>query len=212
MELRIAGWGEVVLARNGVNRSGTVAELAHNDDLTAPGVREAFFRRVTPRQRALTTERTERDIAAYLETLRVLPGVRGLAVGVTGYCMGARLAVRAANLDPEVVACGGFHGGRLATDDPDSPHRGLGSARAEFVFGHADHDRSMGPAAVAELGRALDEAGLTASNEVYAGAEHGYTMSDTSAYDEAATERHFRELRALLDRTLGGTAQTAPGR
>jgi carboxymethylenebutenolidase len=37
---------------------------------------------------------------------------------------------------------------------------------------------------------------------VYAGAAHGYSMSDTSAYDEAATERHFEELRALLDRTI----------
>ena len=31
---------------------------------------------------------------------------------------------------------------------------------------------------------------------------HGYTMSDTAAYDEAACERHFTELFALLDRTL----------
>jgi carboxymethylenebutenolidase len=38
--------------------------------------------------------------------------------------------------------------------------------------------------------------------EVYQGARHGYTMADTAAYDEAARERHFRELRALLQRTL----------
>ena len=37
---------------------------------------------------------------------------------------------------------------------------------------------------------------------MYDGAAHGYTMSDTSMYDEAATERHFEELRDLLDRTL----------
>jgi hypothetical protein len=29
-------------------------------------------------------------------------------------------------------------------------------------------------------------------------------MSDTAAYDEAAAERHFTELFALLDRTIGG--------
>ena len=39
-------------------------------------------------------------------------------------------------------------------------------------------------------------------NEVYAGAAHGYSMADTSAYDEAATERHFLELEALLARRL----------
>jgi carboxymethylenebutenolidase len=60
----------------------------------------------------------------------------------------------------------------------------------------------MPPEAVAALGRALDEAGLTARNEVYPGAGHGYTMADTAVYDEAATERHFHELEALFARTL----------
>ena len=39
-------------------------------------------------------------------------------------------------------------------------------------------------------------------NEVYAGAPHGYSMEDTSAFHPEATERHFRELRDLLDGTL----------
>ena len=113
-----------------------------------------------------------------------------------------RVARGGSALDPEVVAVGGFHGGGLVTDAEDSPHRGLSTARAEFVFGHADHDRSMGPEAIETLGESLRAAGLTASNEVYEGAAHGYTMADTSVYDEAATERHFEELRALLTRTL----------
>jgi hypothetical protein len=32
---------------------------------------------------------------------------------------------------------------------------------------------------------------------------HGYTMVDTPAHNEAARERHFRELHELLGRTLG---------
>ena len=60
----------------------------------------------------------------------------------------------------------------------------------------------MGPEAIETLGETLRAAGLTASNEVYEGAAHGYSMADTSMYDEAATERHFAELRALLGRTL----------
>ena len=60
----------------------------------------------------------------------------------------------------------------------------------------------MPPEAVEALAQALDDAGLAATSEVYAGAAHGYTMADTSMYDEAATERHFVELEELLDRTL----------
>ena len=141
-----------------------------------------------------------RDIPSYLAALRQHSA--GDAVGVVGYCMGARLAVRAADLDPAVVAAAGFHGGGLVTDDPDSPHRGLPQARAEFVFGHADQDRSMTPEAVAALGEALAAAGLTATNEIYPGSPHGYSMNDTSMYDEAGAERSFEELHALLDRTL----------
>ena len=200
---RIAGWGYVVLAPNTLYRSGAADETSPTTDLRAPGAREEFFKHVGPRIGALTTARVEADLVAYTAALAALDGVRSDGpFGATGYCMGARLAVRAACLDQRYAAVGGFHGGGLATEDEDSPHRGLGAARAEFVFGHADGDRSMGPAAVARLGDALSAAGLTATNEVYPGAAHGYTMADTSVYDEAATERMFAELEALFARTL----------
>jgi carboxymethylenebutenolidase len=197
---RIAAWGYTVLAPNTLYRSGTAAETSPDGDLTAPGAREAFFELVGPRLGALTPDAMTRDIPCYLAALR--EHCAGDEVGVVGYCMGARLAVRAANLDPAVVAAAGFHGGGLVTDDADSPHAGLEQARAEFVFGHADQDRSMTPEAVERLGRALAEAGLTATNEIYPGSPHGYTMNDTSMYDETGAERSFVELRALLGRTL----------
>lgn len=199
---RIADWGYVVLAPHLFYRRGRAEDLAPRGDLREPGERENFMQQVMPLVQGLSTEMMERDIPAYLSALRGLDGVAPGPVGVTGYCMGARLAVRAAGLDPTVAAVGGWHGGGLATDAEDSPHTRLANARAEFVFGHADNDRSMGPEAIARLGEALDAAGLTATSEVYAGAPHGYTMADTSMYDEAAAERHFTELKALLDRRL----------
>ncbi|HMM95875.1 dienelactone hydrolase family protein [Phycicoccus sp.] len=200
---RIASWGYVVLAPNVFHRSGTVAELMPTGDLRTPEGREAFMGLAMPRVAALTTDLAVPDLAAYLEHLTGLEGVTGDRVGVTGYCMGARLALRAAALRPDVVAaCGGFHGGGLVTDAPDSPHLGLATTRAELVFGHADGDRSMPPEAVAALGAAAADAGLTVRNEVYPDAPHGYTMADTSMYQEAGAERHFTVLRDLLDRTL----------
>ena len=50
-------------------------------------------------------------------------------------------------------------------------------------------------------GQILQAAGRPHLNEVYEGAAHGYSMADTSVYHAAATERHFRELEALLART-----------
>jgi carboxymethylenebutenolidase len=198
---RIASWGYVVLAPNVFHRDGRAAELAPRTDLTVPENREAFFRGAMRRVGALTPDRAEPDARLWVDALLEHATA---PIAVTGYCMGARLAVRTAGLRPDVVrAVGGFHGGGLVTEDADSPHHRIAGARAEFVFGHADRDRSMPPEAIEELGRTLDAAGLTHINDVYAGAAHGYTMADTAPYDEAAAERHFAELEALFSRTLG---------
>ena len=205
MTQRIADWGYVVLAPNVFYREGSIAELAPAMDMSTQEGREAAGNAAFPRVGRLTPDKALPDIDAWVSAMAGLDGVAAGPVGTTGYCMGARLAVRTATSHPEAVAaCGGFHGGGLATEDPDSPHLGLGKARARFVFGHADHDRSMAPDAVARLGEALKDAGLEASNEIYEGAPHGYSMADTSAFHPEATERHFRELRALLDGMLKG--------
>ncbi|GAA6525486.1 dienelactone hydrolase family protein [Intrasporangium sp. DVR] len=199
---RIASWGYVVLAPNVFYRNGTAAETSTDRPLDSEEARRAFFAVASRRISALTTKLALRDITSYVEALTSRPEVT-TPIGVVGYCMGARLAVRAANAHPDVVAaCGGFHGGGLASDAADSPHLGLPAARAEFLFGHADHDTSMNAEAVVRLDEALRSAGLTATNEIYEGAAHGYTMADTSVYDDAATERHFTALRELFDRTL----------
>jgi carboxymethylenebutenolidase len=198
---RIASWGYVVLAPHVFYRDGSAEELAPAAPLLDAEAREAFFAGgVMERIGALTPERSDLDTNAYLDAL--LKQATG-PVGVTGYCMGARLALRAAGLRPaDVAAVGAFHGGGLRTDAPDSPHLALAGARAEFVFGHADQDASMPPEQVAALAAVLDEAGLAHREAIYPGARHGYSMADTSAYDEAGAERHFTELRELLNRTL----------
>ena len=200
---RIASWGYVVLAPNLFFRTGSAAELAPTGDLREDGAREAFFATVGPRFEGLGARDGAADLPAYLEALRGLPGVAPGPVGVTGYCLGARIATRAAAvLADDVAAVGGFHGGRLVTDAEDSPHRGLPLARAAFVFGHAENDGSMPPEAVEALGAALTDAGLEHTNAIYPGAAHGYTMADTSMYSEQGAERHYAELRDLFVRTL----------
>jgi carboxymethylenebutenolidase len=139
----------------------------------------------------------ERDGPAYFDALGDGP------VAITGYCMGGRAGWALAAAYPDrVAALGGFHVGGLVTDAPDSPHTRAGDIAAEVYFGHADNDRSMNPEQIAALDGAMDAAGVVHRTEVYAGAAHGYTMADTPAYDEAAAERHYRELFALLDRTV----------
>lgn len=204
MAERIADWGYVVLAPNIFHRLGTAAETSPREPLLTPGAREAFFAAMGTRVADYTPALSGSDTDAWLAALTALPGVASGPVGVTGYCMGARVATRAAGDHPEVVAAvGGFHGGGLVTEAPDSPHLSLATARAEFAYLHADQDRSMPASAVAALGDALAAHHLVASNEIAPGAPHGYTMADTPSHHEAAAERHFLVLQGLLARTLG---------
>ena len=52
------------------------------------------------------------------------------------------------------------------------------------------------------LREALDQAGVENTVEIYAGAHHGYAPPDMPVYNEAAAERHWRELFKLLDGAL----------
>jgi carboxymethylenebutenolidase len=197
---RIASAGYVVLAPNVFYRAGR-AEGGPLPDLSDADSRAAFFQTLRPLMDELTPERVASDGAAYLDHLA---GVASGPVAITGYCMGVRVGWRIAAAHPDrVAALGGFHGGGLATDAPDSPHLSAGDLSAELYLGHADNDQSMTREQIATLEAALDGAGARYRSELYEGAMHGYTMSDTAAYDEAAAERHFTELLALLDRTLG---------
>jgi carboxymethylenebutenolidase len=196
---RIAERGFVVLVPNVFYRHGRAPVLAM-PDLEDPDQRAPFMEKIRPMMQELTTERVASDSRGYLDFLAKV--ARG-PFAITGYCMGARLGWRIATAHPDrVAALAGFHAGGLVTDDDDSPHRSASELTAEVYFGHADNDRSMTPENVAALQQALDEAGVTYRQEVYEGAAHGYTMADTSMYDEGAAERHYDALFALLERTI----------
>jgi carboxymethylenebutenolidase len=197
---RIAERGYAVLAPNVFYRAGRAPVLAF-PDMTSEDARGEFFKEVRPLVGELTPERLAADGGAYLDELAK---VAREPVAITGYCMGARLGWRIAAAHPDrVAALAGFHGGGLATDDPESPHRSAGELRAEVYLGHADQDPSNKAEQISAVDAALNDAGVTHDAEVYPGARHGYTMADTPAYDEQATERHFTALFELLDRTLG---------
>lgn len=199
---RIASWGYVVLMPNVFYREGTADELKPEMDLTDPEQRAKFGEISAPRVKAYTPDLSNPDTERWFDTLSQYATT---PYGTVGFCMGARLAIRAAALRPdEVAAVAGFHGANLVEEASDSPHRLVSDTKAEYLFGHADNDKLNGADAIAELERSLDAAGLTYTSDVYPDAPHGYTMSDTSSYQEAGEKKAFGELEAFFARTLGG--------
>ncbi|MEV7283549.1 dienelactone hydrolase family protein [Streptomyces sp. NPDC093252] len=199
---RLAAAGYTVLLPNVFYRQGP-APVVELPEFIDPAARPELFQRLMPMIEALTPERAMRDADAYLGRLAEDPAVADGPVGVVGYCLGARLTLLTAGTWPDrVAAAAGFHGANLATPDPDSPHLLADRITAELYFGHADGDRSNPPEAIERLENALTAAGVRHTCEVYAGARHGFTQQDTSAYDAAADERHRTATLALFGRNL----------
>jgi carboxymethylenebutenolidase len=197
---RIAAMGYVVLAPNLFYRVGR-APVISLEGLEDPERRGEVYGRIMPLINELTSERIVADGAAYLGKLQ--DEADGGEVAITGYCLGGRLGWRIAAAYPDRVSgLGCFHTGWLVTDEDDSPHLCAGELDAELYLGFADHDKGATPEQIAIVEGALRKAGVEFRAEVYADAEHGYTMADTPAYDEGASERHYAELSALLSRTV----------
>jgi carboxymethylenebutenolidase len=199
---RLAGAGYTVLVPNVLYRHGR-APVVELPEFIDPGARPEIFERLGPIMMSLTPELAMRDADAYLRYLEQCPAAADGPVALTGYCLGAGLALRTAGTYPDrVAAAAGFHGAYLATEAPDSPHRVAGRITAEVYFAHADQDQAMPPEQQERLEAALTAAGVRHRCEVYAGARHGYTQADTAAYDAEATERHWAALLDLLKRTF----------
>ncbi len=144
---RLAGAGYTVLLPNVFHRLGR-APVLDLPEFIDPGADPTLWERLGPIVSGLTPEQVKRDADAYLRWLADSPLTVAGPVALTGYCMGARLALWTAGAHPDrVAAAAGFHGGRLATDDPDSPHLEAPRITAEMYFGHADDDPSLPPGA-----------------------------------------------------------------
>jgi carboxymethylenebutenolidase len=194
---RLAGSGYFVLLPDLFYRSGPYAPMDAKRVFTDPEqhkmLAERFLALATPTNVMADTE-------TFLAWLAAQPEVRPGPIGVTGYCMGGLLSLTAAGTYPErIAAAASYHGGRLATDAPDSPHRLAPWIRARIYVAGASEDASFPDDMKARLERALSDAGVDHTVETYP-ARHGFVLRDTLTYDPVAAERHWETLTGLLGR------------
>jgi carboxymethylenebutenolidase len=162
---------------------------------TDPDLRRDLMTRVMPSASSANVMRDTETLLAHLSEQRE---VRGDRIGITGYCMGGRLAVYAAgHFGDRVAAAASYHGGGLATDAPDSPHRLAPRMKGTVYVAGAIKDPLFDDAQKARLEQALTDAGVDHSIETYE-ALHGFVPRDTPVHDEAATARHWKTLLALF--------------
>jgi carboxymethylenebutenolidase len=197
MARKVAAQGYVVLMPNLFYRLC----LSPVIDPTLKWGSEACMARFGQLFAVISPDGLKRDHAAFLEYLKKAPGVAAGKVAIAGYCMGGTVAFRVAGDFPDEIAmAASFHGGRLASDAPDSPHLKADKIEALLYFGHAADDGSMTPAMIAQLEAALDAAGVVYETDHYA-AKHGYAVADNPSHDAQAEALHWKRLFSLLERS-----------
>lgn len=197
MGQRIADAGYAVLVPDLYYRSGSYGPF---NPKTAFSEEESKTK-IRSMMQATSQDLTARDGAAFIEALEA-EGVTG-PIGAVGYCMGGARALTAAARYPDrIKAAASFHGGNLASDADDSPHRLADQIKARVYVGVAGVDDSFPPEQSARLAEALRIGGVDHAIENYVGMAHGWTVPDHSVYDKAGSERHFKRLLTLFEEAL----------
>ena len=158
---------------------------------------------VFPLARTLNEKTHSDDAKALIEWLDAQPQTNTKKkIGTIGYCMGGPIVMRTAAAVPDRVgAAGTFHGGGLATKNPDSPHLLIPRMKAQFLIAIAENDDQRDPESKKVLKEAFEQAKLTAEIEVYP-AGHGWCPPDTKVYNREQAEKAWARLLTLFEKSL----------
>lgn len=142
-----------------------------------------------------------RAFIAWLDDHEAVDTSKGM--GTTGYCMGGPMVMRTVAAVPERMAAGAtFHGGGLATNEPDSPHLLIPETRARMLHCIAENDDAKDPQIKVTLRQAYEAAGIPAEIEVYEDTLHGWCVIDSQVYHRTQAERVWDRMLHLFETAL----------
>ena len=169
MAERLASEGYVVLVPDLFYRNAPYGPFNAKTAFTVDDTRARLMALIS----GTSQEMTIRDTGAFLAALEA-EGVTG-PIGTVGYCMGGGRALNAAAAYPgRIVAAASVHGGNLASDAPDSPHRSAARIKARLYVGAA------GARAVGSAGRGAARGGSRSPDRELR--RHGARLGGTGSH------------------------------
>jgi len=155
-------------------------------------------------QQGWTDEQAMRDTAALFAFFDSRPDmVQAGGVGCFGYCMGGRLALRAAALFPQrIKAAASMHGTNLASDEPTSPHLGASKITGELYFGFAEHDPWASIPMIKRLEEELKKNKVKFAHAIHKGALHGYALPQRDIFHKQGYFRDWEMIFAMFNRQI----------
>jgi carboxymethylenebutenolidase len=198
---RLAEQGYAVLVINPYYRSNAAPVVPDEASFDDPPVRE----RLMGLMKSITPDMTMQDATAFVGFLDQQKAVNtAKKIGTTGYCMGGPMTIRTAAAVPgRIGAIASFHGARLVSQDPSSPHQLIPQTKASALIAIAENDDKSDPEAKTVLRDAYAKAKLPAEIEVYDGAMHGWCVPDFPVYNQAQAEHAWSRLLVLFGKALG---------
>src|SRR5512139_141184 len=140
-------------------------------------------------------------LLAATDFLRNRSDVRAHAMGVIGWCMGGKYAIRLAAADPGIKACVMYYGA------PITDEKTIRGIQAAVLGNFGGEDQGPSPEQVTTFEKALRKAGNKVDFKIYPGAPHAFANPNNpwGGYREAAAmDAWSRTLRFLLDELRHG--------
>jgi len=144
------------------------------------------------------------DVNAAVEHARSLPEIDDVRLGVTGYCMGGRVAYMMAAKNDAFKAAVDCWGGNCSVSwgDGPAPFDLTGDISCPVLGLFGDDDQHPSPAEVAKIDAEMTRLGVEHEFHSYAGAGHGFMNEGRPSYREEATRDAWRRTIAWFNRYL----------
>jgi carboxymethylenebutenolidase len=164
---------------------------------------EATQAKVLAPLRQLSDAQAMEDTGAILRFFAGDGAVRAGAKGCFGFCLGGRLAMRAAAGFPDQInAAASMHGSALVIDGQDSPHLLADKIKGEFYCGFAEHDPYTPSTTPARIAAQIKPGAALYEYNIHAGTEHGYALPNRDIYCKRASLRDWEMILAMFHRQI----------
>jgi carboxymethylenebutenolidase len=145
-----------------------------------------------------------RDVDAAIEHLKRLPEVRPDRTGITGFCMGGRVAYLMATVNRDLRAAVVFYGGNIMVPwgEGAAPFDQTGGIQCPVLGLFGQEDQNPSPADVARLDAELTRLDKMHEFHSYPGAGHAFMNEGRPSYRPQAAQDAWRRCTAWFDRYL----------
>jgi carboxymethylenebutenolidase len=144
------------------------------------------------------------DVNAAIAHAKTLPEARADRVGITGFCMGGRVAYLMATQNAEIKASVVFYGGNImrAWGEGPAPFDETSKIGAPMLGLFGAEDGNPSPADVAKLDAELTRLNKPHEFHSYAGAGHGFMAAGRPGYREETAGDAWQKAVAWFERYL----------